>query len=68
MQTWRMGMWPPPGRGCCCCQVASVVSHSMEGRTNWEIGLDILIPCVGQTASGKLLDNTGSSAPGSVMT
>ena len=40
-----------------------------EGGTNWEMRIDIYtLPCVKQTASGKLLYSTGSSARCSVVT
>ena len=40
-----------------------------EGGTSWEIRIDIYtLPWVKQTASGKLLNSTGSSALYSVMT
>ena len=45
------------------------VGVSRRGRTNWEIRTDVYtLPCVTQTASRKVLYNTGSSAQCSVMT
>lgn len=39
-----------------------------KGRTNWERSTDIYTQlCLKETASGKPLNNTGSSARGSVM-
>lgn len=40
-----------------------------DGGMNWESGTGIYtLPCVKQTAGGKLLHNTGSSAQCTVMT
>ena len=40
-----------------------------EGRANWEISIDIYtLPRVKEVSTGKLPDNTGSSAWSSVMT
>ena len=39
-----------------------------DGGMNWESGIDIYtLPCVKQTAGGKLLHSTGSSAQCTVM-
>ena len=43
--------------------------EKVRDEMNWEIGTDTYTPpCVKQTASGKLLNSTGSSAPCSVIT
>ena len=52
-----------PNKSSCNSPLKSLLPGEGEGGTNWESSIDIYtLPCVTQTASGKLLYNSESSA------